>query len=668
MRKYLLFTLLLSASWLSAQLSCENAIPVSEGITEVAGYTLPSSEDTDCYFGSPGDSTAWFKYTATTDTLLRITSGGFAGATNEDTRLSILNGDCGSLVCVDGDDDSGPGTSAQIDLQVAAGETFYIVFDNRYSDDPFNFQIEGLFVPPSVVSFERLDVNRVGSLRAAVDMNGDYLDDIVSISSENIHLQYQNPDGTFTEANVTTSPADHTPSWSLTAGDLNGDGVNDLIYGGGSGTTFMLSDGNGGFVEESPGIYIFCQRGNCVDIDNNGMLDLFMCHDVEPNVYFINEGDAGFLPIQGGLGDTPDGGNYGSIWIDYDNDGDQDLYIAKCRGGTSDANINQLHRNNGDGTFTEVGDSVNLADRIQTWSSAWGDFDNDGDMDVFVGASSLSGDDYHRLMRNDDGIFTDVSLGSGVEEIFNTSIENTTHDFNNDGYLDIFGAGNTMFINNGDMTFTATSVAASNGPIGDLNNDGFLDIINGFGFEETNVFLNQPNENNYLKINAVGTVSNTNGIGARVELYTAAGRQIRDVRSGDGFRYMSSLNVHFGVGEATEIDSVVVNWPSGLVDVIPGPQVNSTLTIVEGEMPSGLQTFKTELLNIYPNPARAVVNIPQALLVEGAQIDLFDQNGSLLLRQPLSDSAIAVGNLPAGTYLLVYRSRETIRLGKFVKR
>src|SRR5690606_5924844 len=135
-------------------------------------------------------------------------------------------------------------------------------------------------------------------------------------------------------------------------------------------------------------------------------------------------------------------------------------------------------------------------------------------------------------------------------------IENVTHDFNNDGFLDVYGAGHKIMMNNGDLTFTPVPVGPNNGPVGDLNNDGFLDIVSG-GY----AWLNQPNGNNYLKVAAVGDSSNINGIGARVELYSNLGKQIRDFRSGDGFRYMSSLNVHFGLGQDTQVDSLIIKWP-----------------------------------------------------------------------------------------------------------
>jgi hypothetical protein len=220
--------------------------------------------------------------------------------------------------------------------------------------------------------------------------------------------------------------------------DLNKDGYNDLLYGGGNGVSFLKSNGNGtGYNHSTTSDYVFSQRSNFVDLNNDGNLDAFVCHDVAPNVYYINDGNGNLTFNQGGIGDHPNGGNYGSIWIDYNNDGQSDLFIAKCRGGQNTAKINELHRNNGDGTFTNVSSEANLSDSVQTWSSAWNDFDNDGDMDVVVGASSFS-DGSHKVMKNNgDGTFTNITTGSGWDDFTGLSIEYVSYDFNNDGLIDI---------------------------------------------------------------------------------------------------------------------------------------------------------------------------------------------------------------------------------------
>ena len=252
------------------------------------------------------------------------------------------------------------------------------------------------------------------------------------------------------------------------------------------------------------------------------------------------------------------------------------MFIAKCRGGNIQWKNNELWRNNGDGTFSNIADvtgwynsyypdgghdnSSNLGDPVQTWSSAWGDFDNDGYIDVYVGASA-TGDGGHKLMQNNgDGTFTDRTAGSGVEGA-PFGIENDSGDFNNDGYIDVLSNG-SMLLNNGDFTFTIyDGNMPGPGAIGDANNDGFLDVFNG-----SNLYQNDGNDNNWLTIRTTGTTSNINGIGARVEITSPGiGTQIRDVRSGTGFRYMSSLNTYFGLGEDTNITTLTNYWPSGTV-------------------------------------------------------------------------------------------------------
>ena len=306
---------------------------------------------------------------------------------------------------------------------------------------------------------------------AVVDMDGDYLDDIVAVSSTNVNIHKQQLGGGFSEVNIATPSADFLPSWSMAAADFDANGYTDLLYGGGSGVTFMQANNDGtGFTQQSTSDYVFSQRSNFVDINNDGHLDAFVCHDVAPNVYYINDGDGNLSFIQGGLGDYPSGGDYGSIWIDYDNDRDMDLFIAKC-GGETARRTNQLHRNNGDGTFTEVGEATNTADPLQTWSSSWGDYDNDGDMDLFVGASSGA----HKLMRNDNGIFVNVTGASNIQGP--NGHENVSYDFDNDGYLDIACNG-TINYGKGDLTFEdadSGQLNFKNGSLGDLNNDGFID-------------------------------------------------------------------------------------------------------------------------------------------------------------------------------------------------
>lgn len=491
-------------------------------------------------------------------------------------------------------------------------------------------------------------------VRATVDMNGDYLDDIVGINNSSIVILYQETNGTFTPTTINTNMVTNTPDWSMAVGDFDKNGFNDIIYGGGGGVSFMKANSTGTAFTEVPfPQYVFSQRSNFVDINTDGHLDGFMCHDVNPNVYYLNDGTGNLIYNQGGIGDHPEGGNYGSIWVDYDNDGDQDCFIAKCRGGQSTASIDELHRNNGDGTFTEVGVAANMDHGFhQSWSSAWNDYDNDGFMDAMIGSSDGS---LHILKHNNgDGTFTDVTTGSGFDNAIGSSIEHVSFDFDNDGYTDVLSNGGFMRRNNGDMTFTQISMSASGSSVGDLNNDGFLDLLNGWGGV---VYYNNGNNNNWIKIQLKGLASNFNGIGARVEIYGAWGKQIRDVRSGDGFANMNTLNAHFGIGTATAIDSIRVLWPSGHVDVVEDPTINGAVMIVEGADPLSLVEIGGKKISLFPNPTTDYIAIQNIDLLDVSEVTVYNMKGEKAITHTIDYAKIDVSALAEGAYIVVIQTK-----------
>jgi hypothetical protein len=649
----------------NAQSTCATPIVVVPGtytVAQVNGMQIPTPL---CAPNGTTNTTAgmWYSYTPTTTTSVILTTN-LPQNGGTDTRVHIYSGPCNNLVCVAGDDDGGGDLTSLVTWNAVAGTTYRIAFDNRWTSNGFDFLLNEGALPVGAISFVNVPVSTSGSSRAVVDMNGDNLDDVVSISSTNVRISYQQPGGTFSVVNIPTTQAVNTPSWSMSVGDIDGNGQMDLLYGGGDGVTFMYANEDGtAFTQVSGPEYVFSQRSNFVDINNDGHLDAFVCHDVQPNVYYLNDGEGNLSFNQGGLGDTPDGGNYGSIWIDYDSDGDIDMFIAKCRGGNSAANINQLHRNNGDGTFTEVGAQVGLADNVQTWSSAWGDFDNDGNNDVIVGASSFVNGG-HKVMRNNGTTFDDVTAGTGWDQFFSTSIEHVAHDFDNNGYLDVLAGGGVIMLNNGDMTFSAASTGVSGGSVGDLNNDGFLDVLN-----DGTIRMNVPNENNWIKINTIGTQSNKNGIGARVTITSSMGPQMRDVKSGDGFRYMSSLTAHFGIGQDTEIEEVVVYWPSGLVSVIPSPEINTTINITESSVTTDItEEADEDQLHVYPNPTSDLLRVEGPQLNAQHMVRILDTNGRLVHESTLRNGSLDVSGLTNGSYVLQLTSEGSVLTRKFTKR
>lgn len=657
-----------------AQDTCATALPVVAGtyvVSAINGTQVPAPICAQNGVGATAGE--WYSYTpsqnynVTITTDLQINSGG-------DTRFHVYSGTCGSLTCVSGDDDSGVAGNGYLSVAtftVASGNTYLIAFDNKWSSTGFTFQLtEAPYVPPPTppITFTASSLSTINSSYniAIVDMNGDYKDDIVGVNAASIDVHRQEITG-FTKVSYPTTTADFLPSWSLAAGDINKDGFNDLMYGGGSGVTFMFS-GNGGttYTESSGAQYVFCQRTNLVDVNDDGNLDAFSCHDVAPNVYYLNNGSGVLTFSQGGLGDVPNGGNYGSVWIDYDNDGDSDLFIAKCRGGDSVASLNEMHRNNGSGVFENVSVSTGLSDPIQTWSSAWADYDNDGDMDALVGASS-NANGLHKLMINNitTNTFSNATAGSGWDTNTSLGIEHVGHDFDNDGWVDVLGAGNKIMFNNGNLTFTPHTFAFTNGAIGDLNNDGFLDIQNG-----STIYYSNGNANKWIKVTLQGNLSNANGIGARVEIYGAWGKQIRDVKSGEGFRYMNSLNVHFGLGSATQITQVRVIWPSGIVDVINNPAVNQILHVIEGSSPLSVNENDLNAIMLYPNPVSNVLFVDGVDLKQMKSISLYNLLGQTVKSEvAFEGKGLDVTNLSSGNYIVKFITKDNKTFErKFIKR
>lgn len=632
----------------------------------------------------------WYTYIPDGDYQLTINTD-LPQNEGRDPRVHVLTGTCGNLSCAGGDDDGGSGFLAVATLDVFLGNTYYIVWDGRWQNGTdFDFiltenpQVPTPPEPPVTFTTQSVSNPNGNSSRGLVDMNGDFLDDIVTIQETAINISYQLPAGGFNFQSITTTNANYVPVWSLTAGDWDANGYNDLIYGGSLGVTFMQANADGtAYSEISGSEYVFAQRAHFVDINNDGHLDAFVCHDVQANVYYLNDGSNNLQFFQGanpngipsGLGQI--GGNYGSIWIDYNNDGLLDMFIAKCRGGNVPDKINQLWKNNGMNAqgkyeFEDVAGNpgVNLNDPVQTWSGAWADFDNDGFMDVYVGASSLA-DGASKLMRNNgDGTFTDVTNGAGLD-LSLLSIENVAADFDNDGNVDILFNGGIYF-GNGDLTFTyiSTSMPAV-GAIGDANNDGFLDVYSGI------YYRNNGNDNNWVKITTVGKghettgLSNRNGIGARVEISTGSGInekvQIRDVRSGEGFRYMGSLNTHFGIGPATSINYIKIKWPSGIIDQINDPDINTHHIVEEASFTLSVEDTLVDNLILYPNPTKDYLNLNFNNLLYNGNYAVIDLSGKLILNAQLNSNKIDVSNIANGIYFLSVTSEGKTQTQKFIK-
>ncbi len=500
----------------------------------------------------------------------------------------------------------------------------------------------------------------------AVDVDNDGLDDYVRISSSGIGIDYQQPDGTFTSV-WRAMNIQNDPNWSVAAGDLNEDGYMDFVLGNGQRVSFLYATANGSSYTEdtSHTDYIFSQRSTVADIDLDGDLDAFVCHDVDLSHPYRNDGNGNMTEDQSLINTLDRPGNYAAIWVDYDNDGDQDMYLTKCRGGAAPGNVNRdnaMYTNNGNGTFTENALDIGMRDNAQSWATVFEDFDNDGDFDAFI----VNHDFQNRFMINDGaGNFTDIIGSTGINPTDLGAWENQAGDFNNDGYVDIFSEmSRELYLNNGDLTFTGINLPFDEGSIADLNNDGYLDVAN-----DGNLYINDGGTNNYIKISLQGVESNIHGIGARVTVVSDLGTQIREIRSGQGFSHMSSLTAHFGLGSDETVESVTVQWPNGLTENVGELDVNTMHVLVEGEgVVLGTTAFETEGITVYPNPTTEVLNFSLAGL-ENTPVTILDTNGRIVMNTVISQNKdINVSNLNAGAYFVQLEVENKAVNYKFVKK
>lgn len=670
----LLFFLFCGIQFSHAQGTCATAQAITAGlhtVTEITG----TNTVTPCY-STNATKANWYSYTPTQNYTVTISSD-LAINICKDTFINVYSGSCSSLSCLASDDDAGViacnnGSNTNSYLSVVtfialAGNTYYFAWDNRWSAASplgFDFQLTEAPVAIPPISFTPASITSSATICSVADLNGDYLDDIATVQTNQMTVLTQNTTGGgFTSTIYPLPNLTATPSWSITAGDFDKNGYNDLVFGSGNRVAVIKANATGsGYTEFAYPQNIFTQRANFVDINNDGHLDLWACHDVAQSHAYRNDG-TGNLNFDISLMPTlAVGGNYQSQWSDLDNDGDIDMYLAKCRGGAAVGDpqrINLFYKNNGNGTFTESGAVAGINDGAQSWSSAIEDYDNDGDMDILL--SNIS--DTNKLYRNNgDGTFTDVYSASGIDSQVG-SWELQAADFNNDGWMDfLWQNSKELYLNNGNLTFTGYDLSFSEGGIGDLNNDGFLDVQ-----FNNQVFYNVPNANNWIKIKLQGIQSNRNGIGARIEIYGAFGKQIREIKSGNGFSHQSTLNAHFGIGTETAITQIIIRWPSGIVDTITNPTINNATLVVEGSS-LAIEDFANTEFSLYPIPAKNVLNVKTSATVTMKLAKVFDLNGKLVFESNLTSNQIPTESLSKGTYILLLRdSNDKDYSQKFIK-
>jgi hypothetical protein len=515
--------------------------------------------------------------------------------------------------------------------------------------------------------------------------------------------------------------ANHTQAYAGAAWvDVDEDGLLDLFVSGRG--AIMHNLGGGDF--EQLGMRIPVQGSPLAttwsDYDNDGDIDVFLSGSVflqnGSNLY-RNDGELTFTKVtEEAIGAPSFYTGWGAAFGDIDNDSFTDIVVAAANNFGGVTHVNRLLMNDGDGTFTNVDSTVVTAVLDAYTVPTWSDYDDDGDIDLFIGSGEISQLDEDNLYRNtltENGVWgfelittapiaTDLvdgqvwnwidydndgdldayqtNYGNGIpNNLYRNDgpdtytkmtpgdvgtiasqlgafLSNVWEDFDNDGDLDCFGTTDGVgldyyWVNNGDGTFTAdaaTIVANTGGPhygatVADYDADGDLDMyVSGLTATKRLYRNDLANGNHSINLKLVGGgvgYSNVSAIGAKVKAKATIGGtptwMRRDVSAQDSFNSMSMLNVHFGLGDATVIDSLVVEWPSGQVDVMTGVAADQFLTIQEVDV-TGVTAIASSgpagrLAQNSPNPFATSTSIGFEIPRKGeVALRVFDAAGRLV--------------------------------------
>jgi hypothetical protein len=358
-----------------------------------------------------------------------------------------------------------------------------------------------------------------------------------------------------------TNPRCNFKGLTVNCGPRGLKGESDLLF---------HNQGNGTFSDVSEKAGIARIRGNyglgvlTGDFDNDGWPDIYVANDTNASLLFHNRHDGTFeeIGVPAGCAYDADGKEVSGMGVsaaDYDGDGWLDIFKTNF----SDEPAS-LYHNGGDGNFVEAGLEAGIG-RNQKWLG-WGcgffDYDNDSWPDIFLVNGHVYPEVDHAnlglsfrqpkvLYRNHEGThFEDISAQAGA---------------------------------------SVTAPAAGRGcAFGDFDNDGRMDIIiNNMNDIPALLRGNCRDQNHWLAVRTIGRKSNRSGIGARVYCLAGKRRQMDEVRSGGSYLSQNDLRVHFGLGTAVRAESVRVQWPSGIVDVVRDVKADQVITVVEGEGLSG---------------------------------------------------------------------------------
>jgi hypothetical protein len=479
--------------------------------------------------------------------------------------------------------------------------------------------------------------------------------------------------------NLRNTKDGHVSAW----GDFNNDGWLDLYVGTQQDRNdLFINNGKGSFtnIAESAGVDALGQPNSLslADVNHDGFLDIYISNIIDNNILFINNGDLTFSDqtIESGVSDFSSA--MGSIFFDYDNDGDSDLYLVH------DVNqTNILYQNDGNGIFTDVAVDAGLDYEANGMGVDFGDFNNDGFLDVYL--TNL----YENVLfeNNGNGKFNNIGQLSRTYDI-GMSWSTLFFDYDNDGLSDLYLCNDSQFspfsnvlyknMGNGSFKVVSTeSIVGSNnisygGASGDFNNDGLIDlaVANRSQSSGNELYQNKNVGKNWIKFKLHGTLSNVAAIGARVKIeYGESKIQMDEISSGSGYASQNSLILHFGLSDHEKIDKITVNWPGTTIEEYFDINANTFYEIVEGQgieiydpnSTSSIESIeKTKFsLSTFPNPLSQMVNISFELENKSnVSLKIIGQTGELI-------DQVYAGILPAGKQELSWKPSSNLINGVY---
>ena len=503
-------------------------------------------------------------------------------------------------------------------------------------------------------NFTRIQVGQlsdgIGSVSwGDVDRDGD-VDCLYGTTNRGTFLLLNQGNGQFNT--IALDAGNATKCWSASLGEFNNDGNLDAIltvpagFGGlTSSNFFYLGTGNGAFsrIDTFDFVQIIAPFtvSYWTDFDNDGDSDLFIASGPAgsgaPDYNYRNllseTGTAGLQRIQ----DLPfgtenqDGQCYN--FIDYDLDGDLDLFITNYSGVA-----NHFYRND-NGMYNPVNNQLTF--QSGNLGNTWGDFDNDGDEDVVITSDVLAAAGYYR--NNGNGTFT--KSGTLFSDFSGNVSGSTAGDYDGDGDLDLFALGGTQ------------------------------QGVSGRGLYKNNL----SNGNHWLQIDLTGVSSNTTGIGAVVwltaQIQGATRKLRREVSAQNTFMGHNAQRLHFGLEAAGSVDQLEIAWPSGLRETFDlGTALDTLVRLTEGQgtpVVSGVARFdKPGLIGLFPNPAGDYLRwtVDESADIHFEALHLSDLSGKTLLTRNGVDGStgiIDLSGLPGGQYQLTLLSKHRRWVGRF---